>query len=107
MSRHIFFIFTVVAVVAYLGTPRDIAGAADSRRADTKTQSIVAATTAFLNALSPEQRDQVRFAFENQTVAKEVRFARTGRPGGPGGLGGGGSPPGGMPRQQPDGRGND
>ena len=65
-----------------------------------QTKVIVTAMTAFLNSLSPSQREKVQFPFTPQKTATAARFARsnTGRgPGGGGGARGGTGAPGGPP----------
>jgi Protein of unknown function (DUF3500) len=62
-----------------------------------QTNSIVTATTAFLNSLSPEQREKILFPFVLEKTATAAKFARTGGRG-PGGPGAGGNGPGGGAR---------
>jgi hypothetical protein len=82
------------------------AGNSDERSSATETQTIVAATTAFLKSLSTDQRKQVQFPFAPQKTARMAKFARTGGPnglGGPGGAMHSGPPPGQRPGMGPAG----
>src|SRR5580700_11417473 len=63
-----------------------------------QTKSIVTATTAFLNSLSPEQREKILFPFVLEKTATAAKFARTDGGRGPGGPGAGGNGPGGGAR---------
>jgi hypothetical protein len=67
-----------------------------------QTKSIVTATTAFLNSLSPEQHEKILFPFVPEKMATAAKFARTGGGRGPGGPGGGGNGPGGGARGSGD-----
>ncbi len=71
------------------GTAKDPAEAVVQTPANVQTQTIVAAATAFLDSLSPEQRGKAQFPFAPQKTATLARFARAGGPGGPGGAPGG------------------
>ena len=55
-----------------------------------QTKSIVSATTAFLNSLSPTQREKIQFPFIPEKTATAAKFARAGGGRGPGGGGPGG-----------------
>jgi hypothetical protein len=67
-----------------------------------QTKSIVTATTAFLNSLSPEQREKILFPFVPEKTATAAKFARTGGGRGPGGPEAGGNGPGGGARGPAD-----
>ena len=84
------------ALCIHLGTAKDLADSMTQTPANLQTQTIVAAATAFLETLSPEQRGKVQFPFAPQKTGTLASFRRTG--GGRGGPGGGpedhqGSPP--------------
>ena len=83
------------ALCIHLGTAKDPADSMTQTPANLQTQTIVAAATAFLESLSPEQRGKVQFPFAPQKTATLASFRRTG--GGPGGPGGG---PGRQPGEQ-------
>ena len=68
---------------------------ATSIPADAEIQNVVAATTAFLNLLTPAQRSNVQFTFTARETAKAANFSRSGSPGKPSGEAAGG--PGGQP----------
>ena len=94
-------VFTVglAALCIRTGTAKDSTETVAQTPANVQTQTIVAAATAFLDSLSPEQLGKVRFPFAPQETATLARFRRTGGgPGGPGGPSGGpgdqGPPPG-------------
>lgn len=71
------------------------AGTASSQSTTaSQTKSVVAATNAFLNSLSPEQREKVLFPFIPEKTAKAAKFARTGGGRGPGAGGNGPGGPG-------------
>ena len=78
------------------GTAKDPAEAVVQTPANVQTQTIVAAATAFLDSLSPEQRGKAQFPFAPQKTATLARFRRTG--GGPGGSPGDQGPPPGQHR---------
>jgi hypothetical protein len=94
MSKTVFLALPFVAVVAFFARTRDTAVAV-STAADTQTQKILTATTAFLNSLSVDQRVKVQFPFAPQKKAVAAKFARTAGPGGPHGNGGPKAGPGG------------
>jgi hypothetical protein len=77
--------------IAYLcAIPGRTGAIAESPSAtDTQTETIVAATRAFLSSLSTEERDKVQFPFTPLKTATVAQFGRTGTGGGPGGPGGG------------------
>ncbi len=54
-----------------------------------QTRAIVSAATAFLDSLSPAQREKVQFPFTPQKTATAARFSRSDTGRGPGGGGGG------------------
>lgn len=63
---------------------------------DAQTRAVVEAAAAFLNTLSPDQRQKVLFPFTPEKTATVARFKRHGMGGKPGGpFGGGGGPHGG------------
>lgn len=78
-------LLTIAALGVYIS-----AAAAPQTIAD-QTQAVVTATNAFLNSLSPDQRQKVLFVFTPQKTATVAKFARTGS--GPGAPGGNGGPP--------------
>lgn len=96
-SKNIVVALPALAAVVFFAGLRDTGAAVASTAAGAQMQAIVAATTAFLNSLSAEQRPKVLFAFTPQKTAAAATFARTGGPGGPHGPGG---PPGGMRGRQ-------
>jgi hypothetical protein len=66
--------FTVVALSGYFGWDRNTPGASANVTADSQTQAVVTATTAFLNSLSADQRNKVQFPFAPQKIATAARF---------------------------------
>jgi hypothetical protein len=92
-------VLTGAALCVYLSA------AAAPQTTAAQTQSVVGATTAFLNSLTSDQREKILFPFTPQKSATVATFARSGRgPGGPGGNGGrGGGPPNGTSDNGPAG----
>src|SRR5580698_5543636 len=74
----------VLALSTYLATT-----ASSQSTPAAQTKSVVTATRAFLNSLSPEQRERVLFPFNPEKTATAAKFARTGGGRGPGGGGNG------------------
>jgi hypothetical protein len=70
----------LVAFCMYSATAASPQGTAANQ-----TKSIVTATTAFLNSLSPAQREKVQFSFTPEKTATSAKFARAGGGRGPGG----------------------
>jgi hypothetical protein len=88
-------VILTVATAALCAVPSGTGATAKSpATTDAQTETIVAATQAFLSSLSTEQRAKVQFPFTPLKTASAAKFSRTGT-GGPGA----GGPPGG-----PDGR---
>jgi hypothetical protein len=77
-------ITAVCAVRGLRGTAAESPSASDAQ-----TKTIVAATQAFLDSLSSEQRGKVQFPFTPLKTATAAKFSRTGMGGGPSGSGGG------------------
>lgn len=115
---------SVTAVFAYFVWAGNDSAAVTKPTADTQTQAIVTAATAFLNSLSADQRAKAQLSFKPQKTAAPARFLRSGKgvvpapagyvppkggpgggpPGGPGGSPGGGpGGPGGGPGMGPPG----
>ena len=69
--------------------------AAQNSNAESQTQAVATAATAFLKTLSGDQRQKVMFPFTPLKTAKAAQFTRTGTSGGPG-MG----PPGGFVGEQ-------
>jgi hypothetical protein len=92
-------LLTLIALATHFDEAGYASEAKQQEAVDSATNAVVAATTAFLNSLSADQRQKVRFPFTPQKAATAAKFARTGPGGGPGGSPGG---PGGPP---PDGGG--
>jgi Protein of unknown function (DUF3500) len=69
----------------YLGRAVKAARADEQSSTAAETRAIATATTAFLNTLSPDQRQKVLYSFAPQKTAVAAKFARTGGPSGPGG----------------------
>ncbi|MGA8028256.1 MAG: DUF3500 domain-containing protein [Bryobacteraceae bacterium] len=89
------FVSAVVCFASFglLGNSGNAIAGATSTPVDAEIQNVVAATTAFLNSLTPAQRGNVQFTFAAQETAKAAKFSRAGipakrsgeAPGGPGG----------------------
>ncbi len=78
------------ASFGFFGNSGNALAGATSTPADAEIQNVVAATTAFLNSLTPAQRGKVQFTFAAQETAKAAKFSRAGIPGKPSGEGPGG-----------------
>lgn len=106
-------VLTLVGVVGYVSTSRLEGKMSEQAASDRATQAAANATLAFLETLTPEQRQKVQFPFTPQNVAKEAAFHRTsdggvapgapagGERGGRGGALGGPRPPNGGPPGPP------
>jgi Protein of unknown function (DUF3500) len=73
MNRRRFFALMGSIATSALLRGRD-GRAASEQPVNSQTQAIVAATGAFLNALTPEQRDKVQFPFSSQLTATAAHF---------------------------------
>ncbi|HMF78968.1 MAG TPA: hypothetical protein VK604_25140, partial [Bryobacteraceae bacterium] len=77
-------ILTVAAALCAVPDRRG-ANAESPSTTDTQTETIVAATRAFLSSLSTEQREKAQFSFTPPKTATVAKFSRSGIGGGPGG----------------------
>jgi hypothetical protein len=70
---------SVAAVLVYFAWAGNDSGAVTKPTADTQTQAIVTAATAFLNSLSADQRAKAQLPFKPQKTATLARFLRSGK----------------------------
>jgi hypothetical protein len=101
MKRYVYFITpAVIATLLSLGFVLAKKNICAFSSPVAQTQTIVKATTAFLNTLTAEQRAKIEFAFVYQKTATATKFSLNGGPGAPGGRPGGNRPPGDSGRRQ-------
>ena len=70
-------VLTVAAAFRYVGMSQVEAKSTRSQDSSGQTRTVVNATTAFLTALSANERQKVQFAFEPQAIGTNAPFHRT------------------------------
>jgi len=86
VNRILFLVLATVGFVALAGYFALNGNKAAQASIDSRTQAVVTATNAFLDALTADQRQKVHFPFSPQKTATAAKFSRNGPAGRPGGA---------------------